>query len=203
MRSACLTASAGAVLAVDRRKFISLGGFDPLYLPGRLEDLDFCFRGYLAGYHARYLPASVAYHKGEATFRRELGADRSQALALRNTFLFQWKNLRHPWHMARHWAALPLRFAGDVLRAPFADRARRFMLTKAFFEALNRWCEQAASVSPHSLRAERDLLKRLDWQRFVDGAPCDDGLHYIHNGSVGSHAPESAGGVLCAAGGAR
>ncbi|HVX11996.1 MAG TPA: glycosyltransferase [Pirellulales bacterium] len=207
MYSACLTASAGAVLAVDRRRFIELGGFDPLYLPGRLEDLDFCFRAYLAGYHARYLPASVAYHKGEATFRRELGAERSQALALRNTFLFQWKNLRHPWHVARHVAALPLRFAGDLLRAPFADRVRRFMFTKAFFEALGRWREQSTVVSAHSRRAERALLKGLDWRRFVDDArrdntQRDDGPRCVDNDSVDVPSQEAAGGVLCAAGGA-
>jgi len=59
-----LTASAGCVLAVDREKFLELGGFDPLYLPGRLEDLDFCFRGYQAGYQARFVPSAVAYHRG-------------------------------------------------------------------------------------------------------------------------------------------
>jgi GT2 family glycosyltransferase len=202
MRSACLTASAGAVLAVDRRKFIALEGFDPLYLPGRLEDLDFCFRAYLAGYHARYLPAAVAYHKGEATFRRELGADRSQTLALRNTFLFQWKNLRHPWHVARHWAALPLRFASDLLRAPFADRARRFMVTKAFFEALGRWREQVACVSVHSRHAELTLMRRLHWRRFVAEVGHDDGPYDVQDNLVDSHASEPAGGALCAAGGA-
>ena len=45
-----LTASAGAAIAVDRDVFTQLGGFDPLYLPGRVEDLDFAFRGYQAGY---------------------------------------------------------------------------------------------------------------------------------------------------------
>jgi elongation factor G len=44
------TASAGAALAVNRRVFCALGGFDPLYLPGRIEDLDFAYRGFLAGY---------------------------------------------------------------------------------------------------------------------------------------------------------
>src|SRR5690606_39237804 len=59
-----LTASAGAALAVDRRRFLDLGGFDPLYLPGRIEDLDFAYRGYQAGYHARYVPSAVCHHQG-------------------------------------------------------------------------------------------------------------------------------------------
>ena len=39
-----LTAAAGPVLAVDRVKFLALGGYDPLYFPGRIEDLDLGFR---------------------------------------------------------------------------------------------------------------------------------------------------------------
>lgn len=171
MHRACLTASAGAVLAVDRRKFLELGGFDPLYLPGRIEDLDFCFRGYLAGYQARYVPDAVAYHKGEATFRRELGADRSQALALRNTLLFHWKNLRHPWHVVRHAAGLATRFFVELPRAPLADQRRRFMFSRAFVDAVRRWRECGRPKGAESAwRHGRQLLKELDCRRFVRDA---------------------------------
>ena len=112
--SAGLTASAGAALAVDREKFLKLGGFDPLFLPGRLEDLDFCFRGYRAGFHARYVPEAVAYHRGFGTFHDSFGPSGCDLLALRNTMLFQWKNLRHPVHWLRQAVGLPLRIgAGD------------------------------------------------------------------------------------------
>ena len=113
-----LTASAGAALAVDRRKFMALGGFDPLYLPGRLEDLDFAYRGYLSGYHARYVPASVVYHLGMASFAAAFGRAGCDHLALRNTLLFQWKNLRHPLHLGRQLLGLPLRLLADACRAP-------------------------------------------------------------------------------------
>ncbi|OYV82797.1 MAG: hypothetical protein B7Z73_16790, partial [Planctomycetia bacterium 21-64-5] len=166
MHRPCLTASAGAVMAVDRRTFLELGGFDPLYLPGRLEDLDFAYRGYLAGYHARYVPDALAYHKGEATFRQEMGAVRSQALALRNTLLFHWKNLRHPWHVARHLASLPIRLACDWLRAPFADPERRFFFTRAVFQAVVRRWRHGPSQRPprRSWRAERAFVRGFDWR---------------------------------------
>jgi N-acetylglucosaminyl-diphospho-decaprenol L-rhamnosyltransferase len=169
MHRPCLTASAGAVMAVDRRRFLELGGFDPLYLPGRLEDLDFAYRGYLAGYHARYVPAAVAYHKGEATFRRELGEERSTAIALRNTLLFHWKNLRHPWHVLRHAAALPARFAVDCLRAPFVRGGRRFRFCTAFLEAVARWRQREAADRPPqpSRQRERAFVAGFDWRRFA------------------------------------
>ena len=159
-----LTAAAGPVLAVDRRIFLQLDGFDPLYLPGRLEDLDFAFRGYLAGYVARYVPEAVAYHKGQVSFDAAFGEDGALALALRNTLLFQWKNLRHPWHVARHLLALPARFAFDWLRAPFTRRRQRLAFTRAFYGALARlpWCRRNRREPRRSWRREREFFRRFD-----------------------------------------
>jgi GT2 family glycosyltransferase len=112
------TASAGAAIAVDREKFLELGGFDPLYLPGRLEDLDFCYRGYQRGWHALYVPAAVAFHRGAASFQKVYTPSECERLALRNTLLFQWKNLRHPWHLGRHACGLMARLIWDIFRAP-------------------------------------------------------------------------------------
>ena len=165
-----LTAAAGPVMAVDRERFLALGGFDPLYLPGRLEDLDFAYRGYLAGDFARYVPESIAYHKGQASFNATFGAAASDALALRNTLLFQWKNLRHPRHVARHLAALPLRLAYDALRAPLAPRASRWIFTRALLAALRKFgaCRSSAAA-PHcrSQRAEREFFERFAAERMA------------------------------------
>ena len=68
-----LTAAAGPVLAVDRRKFLALGGYDPVYFPGRIEDLDLGFRGWMAGWTGYYDPRSVAYHRGFGTFGPAFG----------------------------------------------------------------------------------------------------------------------------------
>jgi GT2 family glycosyltransferase len=141
-----LTASAGAAIGVSLAKFLALGGFDPLYLPGRLEDLDFAFRGYQAGWHARYVPDSVAWHLGQATFEREFGAAGCDWLALRNTLLFQWKNLRHPLHVLRQAVGLPVRAAIDLVRAPGTSRERRFAFVRAMASAARQW--NAAQRSP-------------------------------------------------------
>ena len=133
-----LTASAGSVMAVARRAFVEIGGFDPLYLPGRLEDLDFAYRGYQAGYHARYVPSSVAYHLGMGTFGPTFGTEGCDHLALRNTLLFQWKNLRHPAHVIRQLVGLPVRMVRDVCRAAWVPKPQRWAFTKALFGALAR-----------------------------------------------------------------
>jgi GT2 family glycosyltransferase len=79
--------------AFDRKKFLELGGFDELYLPGRYEDVDFCFRGWKAGFKGIYEPASVIYHKGYASFKTAFSNKEIQKTVFRNSLLFMWKNV--------------------------------------------------------------------------------------------------------------
>lgn len=105
-----LTAAAGPVLLVDRRKFLALGGYDEIYFPGRIEDLDLGFRGWMAGMRGYYVPESVAYHRGFATFGPAFGRRGCDQLAARNTLIFAWKNLGGR-RLAAHLAWLPARLA--------------------------------------------------------------------------------------------
>ena len=125
-----LTAAAGPVLAVDRRKFLALGGYDPIYFPGRIEDLDLGFRAWMKGLRGYYVPESVAYHRGFASFEPAFGQAGCDRLAARNTLLFSWKNLRGS-RLMRHLAWLPVRLAHGLVpgKTDFAA---------AFLEALAR-----------------------------------------------------------------
>ena len=109
------TAAAGPVLAIDRLRFLGLGGYDPIYFPGRIEDLDLGFRGWMAGYRGYYVPESVAYHWGFGTFESELGMTRSQRLASRNTLIFMWKNTAGP-RLLAHGLWLPIRLVVALVR---------------------------------------------------------------------------------------
>lgn len=110
-----LTAAAGPVLAVDRAKFLALGGYDPVFFPGRIEDLDLGFRGWMAGWTGRYVPESVAYHRGFGSFGPAFGRAGCDALAARNTLIFAWKNLAGR-RLLGHLAWLPLRLAHALAR---------------------------------------------------------------------------------------
>jgi GT2 family glycosyltransferase len=110
-----LTAAAGPVLAVDRRRFLALGGYDPIYFPGRIEDLDLGFRGWMAGYRGYYVPASVAFHRGFGTFRPQLGRARCDQLANRNTLIFIWKNTGGA-RLVSHFLWLPIRLVFTLVR---------------------------------------------------------------------------------------
>ena len=133
-------------MAVDCRKFARTGRVRSALLPGRLEDLDLAFRGYQAGYHARYVPEAVAYHRGMATFGDVFGQSGCDRLALRNTLLFQWKNLRQPMHVARQLSGLAIRLAFDLARAPCVSSQRRWAFSRALLAAFGRWRQMRASA---------------------------------------------------------
>ncbi len=97
--------------AFDRQKFLALGGYDDLYLPGTWEDTDISLQAYRRGWHCQYEPKSVIYHKGQVTFHREFGKKGSSVIAYRNTFLFVWKNFSHGRWFWLHRLFLPLRIA--------------------------------------------------------------------------------------------
>ncbi len=116
-----LTAAAGPILAVDRERFLALGGYDPLYFPGRIEDLDLGFRGWMAGWKGYYVPQSISYHRGFGSFGPVHGREGCDRLAARNSLIFAWKNLSGA-RLAGHLAWLPIRLAHALgtLRPTFA-----------------------------------------------------------------------------------
>jgi N-acetylglucosaminyl-diphospho-decaprenol L-rhamnosyltransferase len=143
-----LTAAAGPVLAVDRRKFLSLGGYDSIFFPGRIEDLDLGFRGWMAGYRGYYVPESVAFHQGFGTFEPQLGKGRSDELASRNTLIFMWKNMSGA-RLRSHLLWLPIRLVYALLRG-------QYRFASAILGALSR--------GSHVLAARRALaVGQGDW----------------------------------------
>ena len=109
-----LTAAAGPVLAVRRQRFLEVGGYDPIFFPGRIEDLDLGFRGWMAGYRGYYVPESVAYHQGFGTFGPQLGAGQCDQLASRNSLIFAWKNTSGM-RLVSHFFWLPIRLGHAFL----------------------------------------------------------------------------------------
>ncbi len=157
------TAASGAVMALRRDLFLELGGFDPLYLPGRIEDLDLGYRAFAAGYHAKYVPRSLAFHRGMASFGEVFGRGGCDELALRNTLLFQWKNIRHPWLRFRLGLGLAARFAWETLRGPWTAAERRFAIHRAYLAARRR--RNLVSPSRHPISRETAFFRRFSPKR--------------------------------------
>lgn len=106
--------------AFSRAKFIALKGYDELYLPGIMEDVDLCYRAQKAGYHLYYEPRSVICHMGQVSFKKRFGSFQTAVIAHRNNFLFMWKNFRGLRFWMPHLLFLPLRLIFALLRGNFA-----------------------------------------------------------------------------------
>ncbi len=156
-----LTAAAGPVLAIHRRRFLELGGYDPIYFPGRIEDLDLGFRSWMAGYRGYYVPESVGYHKGFGTFEPELGKGRCDELASRNTLIFMWKNMGGA-RLIGHLFWLPIRFCGSLLLG-------RPNFVRGFLGAIKRMREVVAARRALAVgkagwtRRQEAYFRRFEW----------------------------------------
>lgn len=104
--------------AFDRKKFLQLGGYDELYLPGRFEDADIGLRAWRMGWKCYYQPESIVYHIGQVAFREKFGSKGIDLLDARNKFLFIWKNYDLSL-LIRHLFYLPLWFLLWIARGEF------------------------------------------------------------------------------------
>lgn len=124
--------------AFDRMKFLELGGYDDLYLPGRLEDSDLCFRAWKKGWTLLYEPRSIVFHKGGAAFHKRFGEWGTLRINHRNSFLFVWKNIRDTGYLLAHLFLLPFRLFAAVLRGQTEFVAGFFDALPKLGEALQR-----------------------------------------------------------------
>lgn len=147
--------AAGSAGAYDRKKFLELGGYDPIYLPGTVEDMDLCYNAWKKGYRCLYEPQSVVYHKGQMSFHRRYGRQETSAMNARNVYFFMWKNIDDPWLRLEHALFLLPRFAWSALRGqPY--------WVSGFFKAFARRREVAASRRCRfrrvDIRTDRQIL---------------------------------------------
>jgi GT2 family glycosyltransferase/glycosyltransferase involved in cell wall biosynthesis len=117
----CFYAGGGSS-AFDRRKFLELGGFDPLLAPFYLEDTDLGYLAWKRGWKVLYQPRSIVYHEHRGTIGRHFSPAYIQAVYKKNFLLFAWKNIHEPRKTAAHFA---FAFSDVALSALFGDTPSR------------------------------------------------------------------------------
>jgi GT2 family glycosyltransferase/glycosyltransferase involved in cell wall biosynthesis len=108
----------GGSCAFDRRKFLELGGFDPLLEPFYLEDTDLGFMAWKRGWKVLYQPRSVVFHEHRGTIGKTYTQDYIQSVLKKNYLLFCWKNIHEVPRLAGHFF---FAWAGAVLAVLFGD----------------------------------------------------------------------------------
>jgi GT2 family glycosyltransferase len=112
----------GGSCAYDRRKFLELGGFDPLLAPFYLEDTDLGYMAWKRGWKVLYEPRSRVYHEHRGTIGKRFTPDQIQAVLHKNFLLFAWKNI-HEWRRLTSHFFFTL--SGALFSAFFGDSPER------------------------------------------------------------------------------
>lgn len=124
----------GGSTAYDRLKILELGGFDELFEPFYMEDVDLAYLAWKRGWINLYAPGSVVFHEHRGTIGSHFGEAHIQRVLQRNRLLFTWKNI-HDWrllvpHFGWLYADLWIRLLGGRSQerpgiGAFADAAWR------------------------------------------------------------------------------
>jgi len=116
----------GGYMAIDREKFLALGGFDPLFFPAYGEDYDLSLRGWERGWQSLHVPGSIVYHKEGASWkidnRREQIFSLANLLILDRYFSSPLQRLGRALHLLRQ--TLKPKMALPVIRSWLASRRR-------------------------------------------------------------------------------
>lgn len=166
----------GGSCAFDRRKFLELGGFDPLLRPFYLEDTDLGYRAWKRGWKVLYQPASRVWHEHRGTIGKAFSRAYIENVIRRNFVLFAWKNIHEPRRLAGHflhgWAgALASWLGGESL-----ERASLPALWGAFLrlpEAIRARWQARAEAEISDTEAFRRPLGAWFRDRFEDAPPHD------------------------------
>jgi GT2 family glycosyltransferase len=103
----------GGSAAVSREKFEALGGFEELYSPFYVEDVDLSFRAWQRGWPTLLAPRSKVTHRHRGSTSR-LDPQYVEGIIARNRLLFVWLNIRDRrlllqhlvwllWRVVRRW----------------------------------------------------------------------------------------------------
>jgi N-acetylglucosaminyl-diphospho-decaprenol L-rhamnosyltransferase len=154
--------SAG-VAAFDRTKYLELGGYDELYLPGRYEDVDLCYRAWKRGWKGVYQPASMKKHIGGASFDKAFDHHQTQTMVFRNAILFTIKNITDPWILFQFVIGVFLRLLGAIFTG-------KWFIWAGFFQSFGRISlafSKRRQASTQASRSDREVISTVN-QAYYD-----------------------------------
>ncbi|MCD5383882.1 glycosyltransferase [candidate division WOR-3 bacterium] len=144
--------ASGGAMAVDRKKFLSLGGFDDMFSPFYCEDMDISYRAWKRGWKVVYEPNAVVYHYHQSTIGKVLNQKGIDIVTGKNQLLFMWKNLTDNRLFLSHWLWLPRNIVGGL-------RMRSSALLRNFIYALPQ-----LPLALRARRIEKSLSVKQDWE---------------------------------------
>lgn len=144
----------GGSAMFDRKKFLAMGGFEPLLSPFYWEDVELSYRAWKRGFDVLYEPRSVARHRVSSTIGK-MKRSRVRKIEQRNRLIFHWINLHDKKMLASHiaWLILLTVTAPFRLRPGFIVSVAMAIKTSAQVRQRRREEKRAAK------RSDKDVLE--------------------------------------------
>jgi len=114
----------GGSTAYDKRKFLELGGFDELFEPFYVEDVDLGYMAWKRGWINMYAPNSVVYHEHRGTIGKRFSDAYIESVVQKNRLLFAWKNIHEKGRLLGHFVWLYVGLWASFLLGPSPQRPR-------------------------------------------------------------------------------
>lgn len=144
----------GGAVALDRARFLALGGFDPLYRPFYHEDVDLGLMAWRRGWRVLVEPRSRVTHEDGGTIGRHHAPMKVKVARRRHRLLCGWKHAEGDWRAAQA--------RGLVLRALTRWLKLDLRFYRALFAALARRAEARAAREKEQRETVRPLLEAFE-----------------------------------------
>jgi GT2 family glycosyltransferase len=147
----------GGSCAVQRKRFLAIGGFDSLYHPFYVEDTDLSYQAWKRGWKCLLAPSSRAVHKHRSTSKTKFGDRFVDNTIRRNQYLFIWKNVTDLSMVLEHLANLPRTHArGMIQNGPRFEIRAYLRAVRQLPQALGK----RLSSIPHYAISDGEVLAR-------------------------------------------
>jgi GT2 family glycosyltransferase len=105
----------GGASFYDREKLLLLDGFDPIYHPFYIEDIDLSYRAWKSGWKSLLEPAVTVFHETSSTIMSLHKRRKIKFIGDRNRTLFLWLNITDPALIVRYLLFLPFSLTYDIV----------------------------------------------------------------------------------------
>ncbi|HEY7475081.1 MAG TPA: glycosyltransferase family 2 protein [Vicinamibacterales bacterium] len=147
--------ASGGSSMVDRERFLELGGFDSLFAPFYLEDVELSYRAWKRGLRVGYAPDALARHQFSSTIGKRSAPSRIRQISQRNRLYLNWIHLHERSWFLQHLLWVVVLFVTSPVRL-------RLDFARGFLDALGQVTEvrkRRRRERQRARRSDRDVMR--------------------------------------------
>lgn len=150
----------GGASFYSRQKLLQLGGFDPVYRPFYVEDMDLSYRAWKCGWKSLLEPSATVYHETSSTILSLHKKRKIKLIGDCNRTLFLWLNITDQWMIIRYFCFLPFSMLYDIITF------RKYKLVGFFLAIRNLPLVPGLRRKRKAIFAvrDKDVMKRIAWR---------------------------------------